>query len=99
MPAKMLPDFTASNFERGFIKTIAERAVKMAEEMGVKYDMTSALMDIEACHCNGSPLALDKLATADGGTFGHDVFGIRRHLDRKTGKLGDCFVPRLALKD
>lgn len=51
-------------------------------------------MDIRACHANGTPLRLEELLRADDGNFGHDVFGIRRYIDRTTGQLTDCFLPR-----
>lgn len=54
------------------------------------------LMDFTACHLNGMPLQLDALLQARPEDFAHDAFGIARHLDRKTGKLGGCFVPRYA---
>jgi hypothetical protein len=53
-------------------------------------------MDITACHLNGCPLRLGELLGADDANFAHDVFGIRRHLNRETGKLEDCFCPRYA---
>jgi hypothetical protein len=55
-------------------------------------------MDIEAAHCNGNPLKLKELLEADDSNFMHDVLGIRRHINRKTGELEDCFVPRYAAK-
>lgn len=51
-------------------------------------------MDIEATHSNGCPLDLQKLLDAPSFDFAHDVFGIREHLDRTTGKLMHCFLPR-----
>lgn len=53
-------------------------------------------MDITATHLNGTPLDLDRLLAFDDLNFVHDVFGIARHLDRSTGKLQNCFVPRSA---
>lgn len=73
---------------------IARRAVKMAKGLGLKYDQMTAVMDIDACHSNGNPLKLQELLAADDFNFGHDVFGIRRHIDRTTGQLQNCFVPR-----
>ncbi len=78
-------------------KEIAKRAVVMAKELGIQYDYQTALMDIDACHCNGNPLKLGSLLAADDFNFSHDVFGIRRHLDRTTGKLLNCFVPRCSV--
>jgi hypothetical protein len=53
-------------------------------------------MDITATHANGTPLDLQKLFDFDAFNFAHDVIGILRHLDRETGKLGGCFLPRCA---
>jgi len=57
-------------------------------------DPMSLHMDITACHLNGCPLKLQKLLEADDFNFAHDVFGIQRHINRRTGKLEDCFLPR-----
>lgn len=62
-------------------------------------DTQTLVMDLEACHCNGCPLALEELSRASAGDLIHDVMGIRQHLDRKTGRLGDCFTPRYALSN
>jgi hypothetical protein len=73
---------------------IARRATEMAKIVGIEYKQMDAVMDIDACHCNGNPLKLSELLAADDFNFGHDVFGIRRNINRKTGKLENCFVPR-----
>lgn len=76
------------------IAAIARRAVQVAAEMGVRYEFMDADMDLTACHLNGNPLRLKKLLAADAVNFAHDVLGIRRHLNRETGKLENCFSPR-----
>lgn len=53
-------------------------------------------MSLVACHANGMPMRFDKLVAADRFNFYHDVNGILRHIDRTTGTLGGCFVPRFA---
>lgn len=53
-------------------------------------------MDITACHCNGTPLKLAELLAAEEFDFNHDVIGICNHIDRRTGKLKDCSLPRFA---
>jgi hypothetical protein len=73
---------------------IAQRAVVMAYSFNIKYKQLDAIMDIDACHSNGNPLKLEELLKADDANFAHDVFGIRTNIDRKTGKLMNCFVPR-----
>jgi len=73
---------------------IAKRAVVMAKKFNVQYDQMTVIMDIDACHNNGNPLKLQELLEADDFNFGHDVFGIRQHINRTNGKLKNCFVPR-----
>ncbi len=84
---------TAAEFD--LIAKIADRAVDAAPGVYRKQD---ALMDITAAHCNGCPLDLPGLLAADAFTFSHDVFGIRRHLNRDTGEMMGCFVPRCCAK-
>jgi hypothetical protein len=78
------------------IEKIVHRATMMADEGGWRYAERDAQMDLAACHCNGTPLLLAELLTADDFNFAHDVFGIRRNLDRRTGKLLNHFHPRYA---
>lgn len=92
--------FDCSKVEQGLAAQIAERAIELLveEKHPVKRGVLADLeMDIIACHLNGCPLDLVRLRDADKGTFGHDVFGIRKYLDRNTGKLTNCFLPRCAL--
>ncbi len=76
---------------------IAKRAVAMAKKHDIQYDQMTAIMDIDACHSNGNPLKLQELLETDDVNFAHDVFGIRQHIDRITGRLQDCFVPRYSV--
>lgn len=82
--------------EAEIVAEIAERASAMAEKYGVVYRRLDAIMDISACHASGMPLRLRDLLAAKDGDFAHDVFGIRRHLNRTNGAVEDCFVPRFA---
>lgn len=92
------PQFTASKFETEIISRIANRAVAMAKSFGAKnYTKMRSMMDLEACHCNGCPLDLERLEKFPDFDFSHDVFGIAQHIDVSTGELKDCFVPRCAL--
>ena len=88
--------FKATRDEHKTITNIAQRANAMAKEVGIDYPVLEAHMDISACHANGCPLKLTELASADNFNFAHDVFGIRRHIDRETGQLQDCFSPRFS---
>lgn len=59
------------------------------------YGKLELQMDITAAH-NKCRLNLAQLLKANEPDFAHDVFGIVRHLDRNTGELLDCFIPRCA---
>ena len=79
------------------VMAIATRARREAAELGVPPpDALTIVMDLTACHANGMRLRLGELYAARRGDFAHDVFGIHRHIDRRTGKLSDMFVPRYA---
>jgi hypothetical protein len=51
-------------------------------------------MDLSATHCNGTPLDFTKLVNFDDANFFHDILGINANIDRSTGKLENCFLPR-----
>ena len=88
-------DFVNNRTECDLIHKIAKRAVCLAVELDIDgITLMDTDMDVSACHANGNPLDLSALLAAKDGDFGHDVFGIRRFIDRKTGKLGGCFSPR-----
>jgi hypothetical protein len=90
-------DLTAAEFET--VRAIATRADAMYRSAGVM-DQTpmDTMMDIECCHAT-IPLRLDELLAADDFNFSHDVGGIRRHLNRRTGEMENCFVPRFAVHE
>jgi len=88
----------ASDHEEHLLMQIAQRAAAVSIRFNRHsvYLAIDALMDVTACHLNGCPLRLQELLDTDTFNFAHDVFGIRRHLSRETGELGDCFLPRFA---
>ena len=94
MKATRQVSFEGTKEECRKISVIARRAAAMAASAGLRYPPTDAAMDVMATHANGCRLDLDKLTSADDSTFAHDVFGIRRHLNRETGELENCFLPR-----
>ncbi len=93
MPVK----FDCSKDDHANIREITTRAMTLSHQFNVNVEELALNMDITACHANGCPLDLQKLLAADDFNFTHDVFGISRHLNRKTGQLEDCFVPRCAI--
>ena len=86
--------FKATPAERELSLAIARRAVRIASAHTIDYSLITAQMDILATHLNGCPLKLQELLDANDSNFIHDVFGIRNHLNRETGKLEDFFDPR-----
>lgn len=78
------------------INKIVERAMAIYEKNDIGRDAMDITMDIEACHLNGCPLRLAEMLVADDFNFMHDIGGINRHLNRQTGKLMNCFLPRFA---
>ncbi len=50
-------------------------------------------MDLVMVHWHYG-LRLADLLAADEANFVHDISGITRHLDRETGGLMNCFLPR-----
>ena len=77
------------------MKQIDEIVLKAIREgIASKTQVRLLKMDLEAAHCNGMPLDFDQLLEFPLADFAHDVVGIHNHIDRDTGKLLDCFVPR-----
>lgn len=90
-------NFKVTDDELTAIRDIAERAEKeVFGPYGIKQTQTDTQMDLCAVIAQGCPLRLDELFFADPFNFAHDIGGIWRHLDRRTGKLGGFFVPRFA---
>lgn len=79
--------------ERSTARIIMDRA---AHELN--QDPTNTLMNLSAVHCH-TPLRLHALAEADKFNFAHDILGIERHINKTTGELEDCFLPRFADND
>ena len=89
----MAVSFDVTTEESRLIAEIVDRALGATD-----YDrQVSAQMDLTACHANGCPLDLQRLLDADDFNLAHDVYGISRHIDRETGTLTGCFLPRFAL--
>lgn len=75
------------------IVKILDRIWKMGQDYASKLTI---MMDLQAAHA-ACPIDLQKLLEADDMNFLHDITGIARHIDRRSGELKDCFVPRYAL--
>lgn len=83
-------NFNITDDDLNLITDIAKRACQIYPEL----DMTITMLDLISVHQNSNPLRLDELLEAPEFDFCHDIAGIYNHLDRRTGKLGECFSPR-----
>ena len=72
------------------IEAIVDRAVRNNRSISVM----RLSMDIAAVHVSGCKLDLDALLAFPEGDFNHDVCGIENNVDRTTGALENCFLPR-----
>lgn len=93
--------FKVTQDDADLINKIVDRLLTMKHPDNGRRFFSQALrmdlvMDFTATHANGCALRLSELLAADEFNFAHDALGIRRHLNRKTGKLENCFLPRFA---
>ncbi len=90
-------DWDVSDEDKRLIKLIAERSCALYTKLtGNQSDIVEEMMNFTACHANGTPLRLQALLDADDFAFAHDAFGIGRHINKRTGKMDNCFLPRFA---
>lgn len=91
--------FTTTAQEFDLIERVCARYESLALEHGFKPydDRMSRVMDLSAVHSNGNPMDFEKLLAAPEFDFIHDIDGIMRHLDRRTGALQGFFSPRCSL--
>ncbi len=88
-------EFSTTKEDRKHIRAIWHRAAAIWIKNDVALpDRMSFDMDLSACHSNGCPMDFKKLAEADDFNLMHDVVGIMNCIDRSTGKLTNCFLPR-----
>ena len=98
MKGKKTVSFDVDGEDHDLILDVVDRAMKLAKKLKVNYSPDDCEMDLSACVANGNPLRLADLLKADDGNFGHDIFGIRRFLNRETGQLEGHFRPRFSAK-
>lgn len=87
-------DVTAS--EMTLVLKIVARSASLLNLESLGSSRQSLAMDLCACHLNGCPLNFKRLLEFPEFDFLHDAAGIIRHMDRSTGKVTDCFLPRSA---
>lgn len=88
--------FDVTRKETGTIRMICDRAHELADELALPFDLVSTMMDLTALQAGICKLRIDELLHAERMDFIHDVWGIRRHLNRDTGVLENHFLPRYA---
>ena len=92
--------FTCTRSDFQLIEKIVNRALALCAQLGGDpCQRQDLMMDVIAVHVNGTPLRLRELLWADDASFGHDVFGIRRFLNRDDATLTQCFTPRFAVPE
>lgn len=77
---------------------ILKKIVERLKDKQFDLTISDSIMDLEACHANDMELDFQMLLDFDLCDFLHDIYGISYHIDRSTGKLQNCFVPRCAKK-
>jgi hypothetical protein len=85
----------ASGINRVIEKAIRLKMIKSTERM--HYEMNLCATVAQGCQIDFARM-LDN-DERDNFDFAHDLFGIDRHLDRSTGRLLGCFVPRFAISN
>ncbi len=88
-------DWATLNTTKEDLRIIGQLAAR-AIELGVPRAQMDLVMDLELAHSE-TPLRLRDMEGAQPSDLIHDVAGIVRHLDRETGELRDCFLPRYAV--
>ena len=88
-------NWSATKADYRAVDRVLARAEKLVAKAGGTSQVPQDLaMDLIACHLNGTPMDWEALLVAPDFDFVHDVWGIHKHIDRETGRLGDCFLPR-----
>jgi hypothetical protein len=91
-------NWKTSKEDLDLISKIADRFLSAPEiRCYSRANKIDVIRDIEAAHNNGCPIELYRLANAEGLDFFHDVIGIINNINRETGKLDNCFLPRFAV--
>lgn len=94
--------FEVSREDAALIQRIVERGRRMirddpeVSEVWGERGAVDWTLDVTATHANGCTLDLQKFLDFDDFNFAHDFFGIANCIDRRTGKMTRCFLPRCA---
>lgn len=81
--------------QQKLVNQITDRAHNLFKDQGMIRSKMDIEMDISATHEN-CELNLKQLKDFDDNNFTHDILGICKNLNRNTGELENCFLPRCA---
>jgi hypothetical protein len=87
-------NWEATKEEHLLIQHVVDRGYNELHRAGFYKNRLTMHMDLEAAHCNGCKLDFKKLLAFKDFDFYHDTAGIAAHIDRNTGMLKECFLPR-----
>lgn len=93
--------FDMTDAEMELIERIADRAQEAGLCRGERkprhwYERLTLIMDLAATNANGCPMDFERMLAADDFNFLHDIAGIARHINRRTGLMDHRFLPRFA---
>lgn len=88
--------FSVSREDQRLITRCVARACDLGLIFNEDESRISLNMDLCAAKAQGCNIDFQKLLGFDSFNFSHDISGIRRHMNRRTGKLMNCFLPRAA---
>lgn len=91
-----LVNWRVSRADGDLIRRITTRAIASPSLGLSEIQREEVEMDLIAVHRNIQPLRLRELLDADFFNFAHDIAGIRRHINRTTCTLENCFCPRFS---
>jgi hypothetical protein len=83
--------------ESDIIIKIVDRVERLKLLSAYQRTRLDFIMDLEVVHSIHG-LDLERLLKSDNFSFVHDVCGIANNLDRETGDLLNCFLPRFTAK-
>ena len=82
---------TMTNKDSKLIHDIVSRA----EKLTLISKPLTVDVNIAIAHCK-NPLRLRDWLLTDDGNFMHDIMGICKNINRKTGEMKNCFLPRFS---
>jgi len=95
---KMPSNYKTDYASRALLAKIAQRATKIAKTAGWDYNMLDIIHDLNRVHKKCMALDFSTLFNSSDNIFIHDIFGIRKNLNRKFNRLDNQFIPHCTSK-